>query len=492
MFQKNKILNIFIIIFIFSILVNNYLQDFLLSFFIFICFSILYFNLVLYKNNKMRYITLYIFLLFWFFLGIFISKSNLDKISFNQNFLEKYYLSDYNYTFEVKDLYKKDDNYNSYIVSLNAITWVIVDKNIRWIVYIPNNYSLSKWDVLAINTKIFNIDNIDKFNYKNFLLTKQIYFKAYISNFEIIWQNKWFLSYLEKIRNVVLEKINNIFPKEEAILLSWILIWARENIPKDLVSDFNNSWTTHFIAVSWSNITILIVFLWIIFKFFPVIIRTIFIISFVIIFCIFVWPETSVIRAWIMWILGYLILITWRKTVSLTMLLVAAFLMILYNPLYINYDLSFHLSFLAVLWILYFKEYFDKILFVLPNILAIRESFSLTLSALLFTFPIIFFNFWQISLLAPLSNIAFAWTIPLVMFLWFLSVVTSFINIFIWIIIWFPAFLFLKWDILVVHFFWNLDRYIIKWDFWDYWIYFEVVYFTLLLFFILKKPKFVL
>nr|MDD3720169.1 ComEC/Rec2 family competence protein [Candidatus Gracilibacteria bacterium] len=440
----------------------------------------------------MRYITLYIFLLFGFFLGIFISKSNLDKISFNQNFLEKYYLSDYNYTFEVKDLYKKDDNYNSYIVSLNAITGVIVDKNIRGIVYIPNNYSLSKGDVLAINTKIFNIDNIDKFNYKNFLLTKQIYFKAYISNFEIIGQNKGFLSYLEKIRNVVLEKINNIFPKEEAILLSGILIGARENIPKDLVSDFNNSGTTHFIAVSGSNITILIVFLGIIFKFFPVIIRTIFIISFVIIFCIFVGPETSVIRAGIMGILGYLILITGRKTVSLTMLLVAAFLMILYNPLYINYDLSFHLSFLAVLGILYFKEYFDKILFVLPNILAIRESFSLTLSALLFTFPIIFFNFGQISLLAPLSNIAFAWTIPLVMFLGFLSVVTSFINIFIGIIIGFPAFLFLKWDILVVHFFGNLDRYIIKGDFGDYGIYFEVVYFTLLLFFILKKPKFVL
>jgi len=267
------------------------------------------------------------------------------------------------------------------------------------------------------------------------------------------------------------------------------LIWARENIPKELNNSFNNSWTTHLVAVSWFNITILIIFIWFFLKFVPVIFRTIIIISFLIIFCLFVWLEASVVRAWIMWVLWYVITISWRNSNSLTILLLTSFFMILYNPYYINYDISFQLSFLAVLWILYTKDFFNKIFHFLPNTLAIKDSFVLSLSAMVFALPIMIFNFWQVAILAPISNIAIIWNIPLIMLIWFLSVIWYYLSSTLWIIIWFFAYILLKWDIVVIKFFWSLDNFIIKTDFWDYAFYLEIIYFIILIFIIVLNKK---
>lgn len=490
MFSKNTLLNFFITSFIISILVNNYLQDFLLSFFIILFFWLIYFNLFLYKKSLKKYLILFIFIFIWSIIWIFVSNLHLEKINKSEHLLEKHYLTKFDYEFKVKDLYKKYEFYNTYIVQIYKISWSIVDKKIYWIVYIPNNLTLLKWEIISTNSQIINIDNVDNsFNYKRFLLSKNIYFKSYLYNFKIINRDDNFLISLSNLRLKILDIINKIYPNDEAIFLSWILIWARENIPKSLSESFNNSWTTHLVAVSWFNITILIIFLWFFLRFLPLLLRTISIISFLIIFCLFVWLEASVVRAWIMWILWYLVMISWRNNNSLTILLLTSFFMILYNPFYINYDVSFQLSFLAVFWILYTKDFFDRVFAFLPNLLSIKESFVLTLSAMVFTLPIMIFNFWQISLLAPISNIAIVWNIPLVMLIGFLSVIWYYFSSIIWIIIWFFAFILLKWDIVVIKFFWGLENFILKTDFWDYALYLELIYFIFLVFIIVQLNK---
>jgi hypothetical protein len=67
--------------------------------------------------------------------------------------------------------------------------------------------------------------------------------------------------------------------------------------------------------------------------------------------------------------------------------------LILYSPLSLNYDISLHLSFLAVLGIIYTQKFFSKIFSFLPEILAIREAFVMTLSALSFSLPVMIFDF---------------------------------------------------------------------------------------------------
>jgi len=53
----------------------------------------------------------------------------------------------------------------------------------------------------------------------------------------------------------------------------------------------------------------------------------------------------------------------------------------------------------------------------MPETLAIREAFVLTMSALTFTIPIMLLNFGQVSILSPLANVAVTWTIPIAMLL---------------------------------------------------------------------------
>lgn len=490
MFSKNTLLNFFIISFLISILVNNYLQDFLLSFYVFLAFSLIYFNVSIYKKSIKKYILLFLMILIWNISWTLISTLHIENIRDNISFLEKQFLRKYDYEFKVKDLYKKYDFYNTYIVQIYKIWETIVDKNIDWVVYLPSNLSLEKWQYIATNSQIINVDNIDNnFDYKSYLLSKNIYFKSYLYNHKIIKEEKNILTTLSKYRKNILNVINKIYPKDEATFLSWILIWARENIPKSLNESFNDSWTTHLVAVSWFNITILIIFLWFFIKFMPIVFRTIAIVSFLVVFCLFVWLEASVIRAWIMWILWYFIMISWRKNNSITILLLTSFFMILYNPYYINYDVSFQLSFLAVLWILYTKDYFYKIFSFLPNTLAIRDSFSITLSAMTLTLPIMMFNFWQVSLLAPISNLLIVWNIPLIMIIWFLSIIWYYIYSILWITIWLFAFVLLRWDLTVIKYFWNLDKFIIKFDFWDYALYLEVLYFFILWFIIILNKK---
>jgi competence protein ComEC len=271
--------------------------------------------------------------------------------------------------------------------------------------------------------------------------------------------------------------------------LWWILIWARESLPEELKKDFNNSWLTHFIAVSWFNITILILFISYITTLLPIYLRSTIITLFIIFFTILVWDTAPVIRASIMGIIWYYILISGRKTNILSLIVLTAIIMTIISPLSINYDISLHLSFLAVLWIIYSQKFFEKLFYFLPDFLEIKTAFTLTLSALVFTLPIMIFSFWQVSILAPFANIAVTWTIPLAMIFWFISIIVHFVYPILWIIIWYITWILLKWDILVVHFFWKLDWSLLKIDLWIYKTHLEITYFIILIFLIIWFRK---
>jgi predicted membrane metal-binding protein len=86
-------------------------------------------------------------------------------------------------------------------------------------------------------------------------------------------------------------------------------------------------------------------------------------------------------------------MISGRQNNPLSIILLTAFFMLILSPLSLNYDVSFHLSFLAVLGIIYTQKFFDRIFYFLPEIFAIKESLVLTLSSLSFTLPIMIFNF---------------------------------------------------------------------------------------------------
>ena len=98
----------------------------------------------------------------------------------------------------------------------------------------------------------------------------------------------------------------------------------------------------------------------------------------------------------------------------------------MFSPYSLNYDISLHLSFFAVLGIMLFSAFFERALFFVPKAFLVRESLVMTLSALVLNIPIVVTNFGQLSIVAPLTNILVVWNLPFVMLFGFLSIVFSY------------------------------------------------------------------
>jgi competence protein ComEC len=90
-------------------------------------------------------------------------------------------------------------------------------------------------------------------------------------------------------------------------------------------------------------------------------------------------------------------------------LLVAALVILAWNPLAVRFDLGFDLSFVGILGIVYFGPAVEAVLAPivtrLPRTLGIRQIFVTTTAAQLATLPIMAYSFHQVSFVAPIANL---------------------------------------------------------------------------------------
>lgn len=449
-----------------------------LSFLLFIFFVILVGIICL----QYRQIFLFsVFLSCGIILWIWVWIHHGQKVQYNIQQLHVYNGQYNTYQWQVSKVYRRSDFYDEYYIIIDKVEDEYILWNIGHLLRVPKNFILSPRQIIRYSWVMYPLEDFDGFSYKKYMLSQGIYFSTSTNIIDTISHNKNHISYkMYVFREKLLSRIADIFPARESIFLWGILFWARENIPAELKEDFNNSWLTHFIAVSGFNITLCIIFMSFIFAFFPLYIRSLFVILSIVLFSYFVGLWAPVVRAAIMWILWYIFLQSWNKTNTLTLIAFTAVSMSILSPLSLNYDVSLHLSFLAVIGIIFTQEIFTKIFSWVPSIFAIREAFVLTLSALSFSLPIMIFQFGQVSLLAPIANIAVTWTIPLAMLWWALTLIVDFISSSLWQIIWYWTWILLRYDIAMVELFWNIDGALLKLDFWPYSIYLQTLYFMML------------
>lgn len=477
---------LFLSSFIFAIFWQNIINNFEISIILLFLITLFYVFLYFYsKNFGVFFIVSFLWLLAW----INYSYYNLWIIENNKDYISNYLWKNHNIEFVVENIYKKSENYTVYIASIDKIdNKNFKNKNIKVLLKISWNYQLSQNTIINSKTKLESVENFSSnFNYERFLESKNIFAQSYLYTYQKVWfiEENIVWKYINLIRNKFLFAIKSIFPPDEANLLSWILIWERTDTTKEIQNNFNNSGLTHIVAVSGFNITIIIVFLTYILKIFPIFLRSVFISLWVIWFVLIVWDNIAAIRAAIMWLSAYFILISGRTANSFVVLLLSAFALVLYNPLIINYDISFELSFLAVLGLIFTKDFFDRLFLFLPKVLAIRESFVLTLRAFSFTLPIMIVYFGQVSILSPFANLAVWWTLPFTMLFGFIRVIFDFFSHNLSYIVWFIARWFLRYILEVAAFFWNGSFSVIKLDFWNYAFYFMSLYYIVLIFLIL-------
>ncbi|KKS32417.1 MAG: ComEC/Rec2-related protein [Candidatus Amesbacteria bacterium GW2011_GWA2_42_12] len=131
---------------------------------------------------------------------------------------------------------------------------------------------------------------------------------------------------------------------------------------------------------------------------------------------IYVWlagPTPAVIRAAVMATATIVGLLEGRETDVGWWLVLTALLMLIYNPLWIS-DIGFLLSFASMAGLIWIQPLL-KISRLPRYLLGVWEMLSVTLTAQLVTMPLILYFFGDISVIAPVSNLAILWLVPLVM-----------------------------------------------------------------------------
>ncbi len=225
-------------------------------------------------------------------------------------------------------------------------------------------------------------------------------------------------------------RLTRLFPEPEAALITGLLTGERRGFNKRVLDDFATTGLTHLVAISGTNVTIIIGILggllfWLPLKwrFFPQVVA-------IALFTLFVGASASVVRAAVMGILGLTALELGRIRDTRLAILWTAFFMTLWKPEQLWWDAGFQLSFAAVIGVTEIGPRLQEAFSKIPETLGLRDSLAMTLAAQITTLPVSILTFGRVSLIAPLSNILAAPFVPIAMLFGFLGTIAS--------VVWFP------------------------------------------------------
>ena len=220
----------------------------------------------------------------------------------------------------------------------------------------------------------------------------------------------------------------------------------KNDLSKEVKDDFSKAGVSHIIAISGLHITIIAGILMNLGLGLYLTRRQAFWFAIVglFLFILLIGMPASAVRAGIMGFLVLLAMYLGRLNNSTNAFVLAGALMLLVNPKLLRYDIGFQLSFLAVLGLIYVGPFFKKFVKKIPDLFNIKSTILMTLSAQVFTLPLIIYYFQRVSIIAPLSNVMILPVLPFVLIFGFLASIFSLIFLPLGEIIFWPCYLLLK------------------------------------------------
>src|SRR3989344_4823981 len=292
-------------------------------------------------------------------------------------------------------------------------------------------------DVLSLQGNLekpenFTTDQGKEFDYVNYLKKDQILYLLSYPKIEILERGKgnFIKEALFGIKDLFLSKINLAIPSPENLLLGGLILGEKSAFNEELRNDFINTGTIHIVALSGYNITLVSDWVVKIFSFVPPQFRLWPGGLVILLFVIMTGASSTAIRAGIMAALALLARSTGRIYDIGRALLLAGVAMVLINPLILRYDVSFQLSFIATVGLIFFTPRIEKYFLWAPKQFKIREIISSTFAVYIFVLPFILYKMGTLSLVALPANILILPLIPATMILGFITAILG--------IIWYP------------------------------------------------------
>jgi competence protein ComEC len=271
-------------------------------------------------------------------------------------------------------------------------------------------------DLLELEGELDTPPRFSDFDYREYLLRRGIGSLASYPKTQLLesGQGNPVRAALIDIRGTLSGSLANALPEPEASLAAGILLGARSDIPRDLKDDMNSTGTSHLVAVSGQNVTLLAGLLmtavaWIIGRRPAAWLA----LAAVIGYAVLVGGHPSVIRAAIMAGLYIAAVALGRQNSAPAALALAAAGMTAFDP-QLAHDVSFQLSFAATLGLITMAPLLRSHIAAaisrrpfaeFPLTQPVTELAAITVAAIAFTLPITAVNFHRISLVAPAANL---------------------------------------------------------------------------------------
>jgi len=256
----------------------------------------------------------------------------------------------------------------------------------------------------------------------------------------------------QKFKNIIDQNL----PLPQSGLLNAMLLGYRRELSPEIIDQFSKTGVAHIIAISGLHITFIAGILFYFFiilgvprqkSFWPAILI-------LFLYVLMIGFRASAIRAFIMGAALFYALKIGRLKNSINILILAAVILLLINPKLLFFDISFQLSFLAVLGILWFYPFLSNWLASISlagvkNMFHIKQRkhedqstqkissvfgkgkfcsvVALTLSAQALTLPLVFYYFGRIPIISPITNLLILPLLPVILVLGILMILLGLI-----------------------------------------------------------------
>ncbi|MEK7175392.1 MAG: ComEC/Rec2 family competence protein, partial [Patescibacteria group bacterium] len=325
-----------------------------------------------------------------------------------------------------------------------------------------------------------------------------IFFVSQFPKVEIISQDNgnYIKSKLFTLKEKILEKINLAFGPPENLLLGGLLLGEKSALSGELKEKFIKTGTIHIVALSGYNITLISgYFIWffsLVFVFLRFVAASIDFVFFqrsdlgnskrsdlgkktvalsqssilalgifsIILFVLMTGASSTAIRAGIMAILVLFAQLIGRSYHIARALILAGVIMVFINPFILVYDISFQLSFMATIAIIFYvpkiKKYFVRIPQIHP-VVNFQDVVASTVAAYIFVLPFILYKMGIFSVFGILVNILILPFIPFTTILGFVTILISFISHNLAMPFVYLTSLFLNFELNIINFFANFS-----------------------------------
>jgi competence protein ComEC len=262
-------------------------------------------------------------------------------------------------------------------------------------------------------------------------------------------------SVLFKFKAKIISNFQKVLPAENSAFLAGLTLGERAEFSKEFKDAMSKSGTTHLVALSGYNISVIVLAISYMLAFLPRRMNFFITIIIILFFVLMAGAEASVVRAATMGFIALLAKQIGRLHSMRNAIVLAAFFMVILNPMVLSFDAGFQLSFLALLGLVYLSPAIREFFKIKeePGFFDWRENLLTTTSVQLAVLPILIISFGNFSSLSLISNILILGAVPLTMTLGFILAGLGFVSYYLSLIFSWLVNLFLWYDISVIKIF---------------------------------------